>query len=128
LRSGVASIMNMMSILSACRAAIELPQLTSTVSIFTPSLSAIALPKNTPSPELHWPDLGSLENHGGAWVTPTRSVPRFFTASSVPSARAANGIARTPLPAARTVSNERRLMVMASLPCCFPFLPEVPAC
>jgi len=112
LRSGVASIVNMMSILSPWSAAIELPQLTSTVSIFTPSLSAIALPIEMPSPDDHSPVFGSLENQGGACVTPTRKVPRFFEASSVPSARTANGMASTPEPAARIAINERRLTVM----------------
>src|SRR5471032_3433958 len=80
----------MMSILSAWSAAIELPQLTSTVSILVPSVSAIALPIEMPRPDDHSPVFGSLENQGGAWVTPTRKVPRFFTSSSVPSARSAN--------------------------------------
>ena len=44
-----------------------------------------------PRPDVHSPLFGSLENHGGACVTPTRKVPRFFVASSVPSARAAIG-------------------------------------
>src|SRR5476651_1889571 len=109
----------MMSILSAWSAAIELPQLTSTVSILAPSVAAIALPIEMPRPDDHSPVFGSLENQGGAWVTPTRKVPRFLTSSSVPSARAANGIASRPPPAASTVMSERRLMVM-SHPFVFP--------
>src|SRR5260370_5341468 len=117
-------MVNMMSILSPCSAAIELPQLTSTVSILTPSVLAIAWPIETPSPDDHSPVLGSLENHGGACVTPTRKVPRFLTSSSLPSARATNGTASRPLPAIHTVSNQRRLSAMSQLP--FPIPTQTP--
>jgi len=58
--------MNMMSILSPWRAAIALPQVTSTGSNFTPSVCAIALPISTPRPDAHCPVLGSFEYQGGA--------------------------------------------------------------
>ena len=116
LRSAVASSMNIRSILSPWSAAIALPHVTSTASNFTPSVWAIALPIAMPRPVDHSPVLGSFEYQGGACVTPTRSTPRFLIASSVPSARAANGIARAAPLAAATANRERRLMVMNCLP------------
>ena len=80
----------MMSILSAWSAAIALPQVTSTTSRSTPSVSAIARPTETPSP-LQAPDWGSLRYQGGAWVAPIRRLPRSLIASQVERSCAAAG-------------------------------------
>src|SRR5262249_47524309 len=93
-----------------------LPQSTSTASNLTPSSLAMASPMNTPSPDAHFPVLGSLEDQGGACVTPTRLLPPFITASKVPSARATNGMLTSPTPPTRQAIAERRLMVIWSLP------------
>ena len=85
-RSGVASIIDIMSILLPCSAAIAVPQVTSTGSNFTPRSAAICLPSDTPTPLAQSPDFGSFENHGGACVTPTRSAPRCLICASVLSA------------------------------------------
>ena len=93
-----------MSILLPCSAAIALPQVTSTASNFTPRVPAIALPIEMPSPDDHSPLRGSFEYQGGAWVTPTRSTPRFLTSSSVPADCAAAPLAA---PAASTPAAAR---------------------
>src|SRR6185436_20968858 len=85
-RSGVASIIDIMTILLPCSAAIAVPQVTSTGSNLTPRSAAICLPSETPTPLAQSPDFGSFEYQGGAWVTPTRSVPRFLISASVLSA------------------------------------------
>jgi hypothetical protein len=58
---------------------------------------------------------GSFEYHGGAWVTPTRNVPRDLIDSIVPAASTgimpAKLVAATVAPAA--MANERRLIFMS---------------
>src|SRR6185436_4280198 len=95
-----------MSILLPCSAAIAVPQLTSTGSNFTPRPAAIALPSETPTPLDQSPDFGSLEYHGGACVTPTRSVPRCLICASVLSADCDQAAGVTPR--AASASTERR--------------------
>ena len=103
-----------MSILLPCSAAIAVPHVTSTGSNLTPRSAAICLPSETPTPLAQSPDFGSFEYHGGACVTPTRSVPRFLISARVLSAacdQAAGARA-----AAASASTERRWnrTVMAS--------------
>ena len=102
----MASIIDIMSILLPCSAAIAVPQLTSTGSNLTPRSAAICLPSETPTPLAQSPDFGSFENHGGACVTPTRSAPRCLIWARVLSAacdQAAGAMA-----AAASASTERR--------------------
>src|SRR5215207_172967 len=75
-----------MSILLPCSAAIAVPQVTSTGSNFTPRPAAMALPSETPTPLDQSPDFGSFVYQGGAWVTPTRRLPRCLICASVLSA------------------------------------------
>src|SRR3546814_8237945 len=109
--------MYMMSILLLCRAAMAVPQVTSTGSNFTPSALAIALPSETPTPDDHSPVFGSLEYHGGAWVTPTRRLPRCLICASVSaSARARRGAARVrPATAAARPRSEEPTSELQSL-------------
>ena len=64
-----------MSILLACNAAMAVAQVTSTISSSTSKSLAMALPMETMRPLSHCPVAGFLEYHGGAWVTPMRSLP-----------------------------------------------------
>jgi hypothetical protein len=96
-----------MSILLPCSAAIAVPHDTSTGSNLTPRSAAICLPSETPTPLDQSPDFRSFENHGGACVTPTRSVPRCLICARVESADACDQAAGA-IAAAAMASNERR--------------------
>ena len=106
-RSGVASIIDIMSILLPCRAAIAVPQVTSTGSNLTPRSAAMALPSETPTPLAQSPDFGSFEYHGGACVTPTRNAPRCLIWASVPSDEACDHAAGA-IATTASASTERR--------------------
>jgi hypothetical protein len=65
------------------------------------------LPSETPTPLAQSPDFGSFEYHGGACVTPTRSVPRCLIWARVLSEAACDQAAGA-MAAAASASTERR--------------------